>query len=270
MIQDYPASERPVGRLIAQEALAYAASGLLFPLGMRDRPRPTPRRAEQRTVVLVHGYMANKASLMPLAAFLRLRGYKQLLLFNYASSNGVEAGARALKAFLKQNVRGGRIDLIGHSLGGLVSRVYLQHLGGARRVDRCITLGTPHQGTYNAYWVPTRVGRQLRPDSALLARLEATRSEAAAVRFTSVVAGSDPIVIPRVFSGHGAAAAASGSDEIVHVPDLGHLGMLFSPTVFRTVLSGLRAPVAPRTRVSDVAPPPDAAARRSPPRRAAP
>lgn len=268
MIQDYPASERPVGRLIAQEALAYAASGLLFPLGMRDRPRPTPRRAEQRTVVLVHGYMANKASLMPLAAFLRLRGYKQILLFNYASSDGVEAGARALKAFLKQNVRGGRIDLIGHSLGGLVSRVYLQHLGGARRVDRCITLGTPHQGTYNAYWVPTRVGRQLRPDSALLARLEATRSEAAAVRFTSVVAGSDPIVIPRVFGAHGASDAAS--EERVHVPDLGHLGMLFSPTVYRAVLSGLRAPVAPRTRVSDVAPPRDAAARRSLPRRAAP
>jgi pimeloyl-ACP methyl ester carboxylesterase len=235
---------------------------------MRDRPRPTPRRAEQRTVVLVHGYMANKASLMPLAAFLRLRGYKQLLLFNYASSNGVEAGARALKAFLKQNVRGGRIDLIGHSLGGLVSRVYLQHLGGARRVDRCITLGTPHQGTYNAYWVPTRVGRQLRPDSALLARLDATRAEAAAVRFTSVVAGSDPIVIPRVFGGHGASDPAS--EELVHVPDLGHLGMLFSPTVYRAVLSGLRAPVAPRVRVSDVAPPRDAAARRSPTRRAAP
>ena len=168
-------------------------------------------------------------------------------------------------------MRGGRIDLIGHSLGGLVSRVYLQHLGGARRVDRCITLGTPHQGTYNAYWVPTRVGRQLRPDSALLARLEATRSEAAAVRFTSVVAGSDPIVIPRVFGAHGAEAPASGSgsDAVVHVPDLGHLGMLFSPTVYRAVLSGLRAPVAARTRVSDVAPLRGAAARRSPPRRAA-
>lgn len=265
MIQDYPASERPVGRLIAQEALAYAVSGLLFPLGMRDRPRPTPRRADQHTVVLVHGYMANKASLMPLAAFLRLRGYKQVLLFNYASSDGVEAGARALKAFLKQNVRGGRIDLIGHSLGGLVSRVYLQHLGGARRVDRCITLGTPHQGTYNAYWVPTRVGRQLRPDSALLARLEATRSEAAAVRFTSVVAGSDPLVIPRVFGAHGDEAP----EARVHVPDLGHLGMLFSPKVYRAVLSGLRAPVPPRPRVSDAAPPRDAAARPPRPRRGA-
>jgi hypothetical protein len=48
-------------------------------------------------------------------------------------------------------------------LGGLVARVYLQQLGGARRVDHCITLATPHQGTYNSYWVASRVGRDLRP-----------------------------------------------------------------------------------------------------------
>lgn len=234
MLQDYPASERPVGHLIAQEALAYAASGLLYPFGFRDRPRPTARHADQRTIVFVHGYLANKSSFLPLAAWLRLRGHKQALMFNYPSTLGVEAGAILLKRFLKQNVRGGRIDLIAHSLGGLVSRVYLQQLGGARRVDRCITLGTPHQGTYNAYWVPTRVGRDLRPDSGFLARLVATQPNAAQVRFTSIVAGSDPIVVPRIFG-------ATPNDEIVHVPDLGHLGMLFSPTVFRTVTSRLRA-----------------------------
>ena len=212
MIQDYPPSSEPVGRLIAKEVLAYAAQGALFPFGLRGASAPTARLADQRTVVLVHGYMANKASLMPLAAYLRLRGFKQLRL-------------------LKTQVRGGRIDLIGHSLGGLVSRVFLQDLGGARRVDRCITLGTPHQGTYNAYWVPTRVGRDLRPDSALLARLEATRDEAARVRFTSIVAGSDPLVVPRIFGAH---------EDVVHVPDLGHLGLLFSPTVFRAVAERLR------------------------------
>ncbi len=231
MIQDYPPSSEPVGRLIAKEVLAYAAQGALFPFGLRGASAPTARLADQRTVVLVHGYMANKASLMPLAAYLRLRGFKQLRLFNYPSSRGIVAGAIALRNFLKTQVRGGRIDLIGHSLGGLVSRVFLQDLGGARRVDRCITLGTPHQGTYNAYWVPTRVGRDLRPDSALLARLEATRDEAARVRFTSIVAGSDPLVVPRIFGAH---------EDVVHVPDLGHLGLLFSPTVFRAVAERLR------------------------------
>ena len=131
-------------------------------------------------------------------------------------------------------MRGGRIDLVCHSLGGLVARTWLQELGGARRVDRCITLGTPHQGTYNAYWLASRVGRELRPDSELLARLEASRPCAQQVRFTSIVAGSDNIVVPRVFS---------ANDEIVHLPDLGHVGLLFSPRVFRTVGELLRRPV---------------------------
>jgi hypothetical protein len=43
--------------------------------------------------------------------------------------------------------------------------------------------------------------------------------------------GSDNIVIPRVFS----AAEA----DVVHVPDLSHVGLLFSPTVFRAVYQRL-------------------------------
>jgi triacylglycerol esterase/lipase EstA (alpha/beta hydrolase family) len=127
-------------------------------------------------------------------------------------------------------VRGGRIDLVCHSLGGVVARCWLQELGGARRVDRCITLSTPHRGTYGAYWVASRIGRELRPDSLILQRLEASRAGAERVKFTSVVAGSDNIVFPRVFASH---------EELVHVPDVGHVGMLFSPTVLRTVADRL-------------------------------
>jgi hypothetical protein len=64
---------------------------------------------------------------------------------------------------------------------------------------------------------------QLRPDSALVARLSARDRS---VRFLSVVAGSDSLVVPRVFATH---------DEIVRVPDLGHSGLLFSPLVYRIV-----------------------------------
>jgi pimeloyl-ACP methyl ester carboxylesterase len=140
-------------------------------------------------------------------------------------------GARRLKEFLRKHVRGGKIDLVCHSMGGVVSRMYLQELGGHRRVERCITLGTPHRGTYNAYWIPARVGRELRPDSPLIKRLSISRDQSASVRFTSIVAGSDNIVIPRVFS---------ANEETIHVPDLGHLGLMFSPTVFRAVGDALR------------------------------
>ena len=100
----------------------------------------------------------------------------------------------------------------------------MQELGGARRVNRCVTLGTPHFGTYNAYWLASRVGREMRPGSTLLRRLQASQSASGNVRFLSVIGGSDNLVIPRVHARH---------EQEVCVPDLGHMAMLFSPTVWR-------------------------------------
>jgi pimeloyl-ACP methyl ester carboxylesterase len=237
MISDYPASRAPAWRLVASEALAIGALGALLPFGLASSKRATPRRREQRTVVLIHGYLANRSALLPLAAYLRWRGLHNVLSFDYPSSAGVVPGAIALREYLRRHVRGGRIDLVGHSLGGLVARVYLQELGGARRVDRCITLGTPHRGTYNSYWLTSRVGRELRPDSPLLARLAATRRAAERVHFLSIVAGSDNLVVPRVFSAH---------DEEVRIPDLGHVGVLFSPRALRLVGDRLLGAVAQR------------------------
>lgn len=230
MTRDYPPSDRPASVLVAREVAAFAAWSLLRPFGWRPQRKRTPRRQHQRTVVFVHGWGSNRSGFLPLAAYLRAHGIRQMLAFDYQVSGGIEHAARALRDFLRQRVRGGRIDLVCHSLGGLVARVYLQQLGGARRVDRCITLGTPHRGTYNAYWLATRVGRELRPDSAILERLAHTTDQAPSVRYTSIVAGSDNIILPRVFAAW---------DDVVLVPDVGHLGMLFSPTVARAVLNRL-------------------------------
>lgn len=229
-IRDYPPSAAPTWRLVAQEALALLGIGALYPFGLTHSDTRTPRRREQRTVVLVHGYLSNRSALLPLAQYLRFRGLGPVLSFDYASSAGVEPAAVALREYLHRHVRGGRIDLVCHSLGGLVARLYLQELGGARRVDRCVTLGTPHGGTYNAYWLWSRIGRELRPDSALLDRLAASRQAAESVDFLSIVAGSDSLVIPRVFARH---------EREVHVPELGHLAMLFAPGVLSRVADHL-------------------------------
>jgi pimeloyl-ACP methyl ester carboxylesterase len=226
-LRDFPPSDRSPSRIIGGELLAFAASSVLYPFGIRATRARTARRREQRTVVLVHGYLGNRSSFYPLSLYLKARGFGQQLSFGYSGASGVERAALELRDFLGRRVRGGRIDLVCHSLGGVIACMYLQMLGGARRVDRCITLGTPHRGTYNAYWLLSRVGRELRPDSRLLERLESTRGAASAVRFSSIVAGSDNIVIPRVFS--------AMDEDVVQVPDLGHLGLLFSPTVFRAV-----------------------------------
>src|SRR3989442_15928204 len=232
-VQDFPPSARSPWRLIGGELLALVASPLLYPFGLGASRRRTARRAEQRTVVFVHGYLGNRSSFYPLAGFLRMLGTGPLLSFSYSGAHGIEHAAIELRDALRRRVRGGRIGLFCHSLGGLIARTWLQLLGGARRVDRCILLGTPQRGTYNAYWLLSRVGRELRPDSALIERLHATRGAAKSVRFSSIVAGSDNIVIPRVF--------CAADEDFVRVPDLGHMGLLFSPKVFREVLDRLAA-----------------------------
>ena len=47
------------------------------------------------------------------------------------------------------------IDLLGFSMGGVVSRVWLQQLGGASRTRSFISVGTPHCGTFTAQLVPS-------------------------------------------------------------------------------------------------------------------
>ncbi|NUN15451.1 MAG: alpha/beta fold hydrolase [Myxococcales bacterium] len=239
MVEDFPPSQRPAWQVVGTEMLALTASGALFPFGLRKHHVTTPRKRDQRTVVLLHGYMANRSTMLPLATYLRWRGYSQILYFDYASAEGIERNALALKRFLKKNVRGGRVDLVCHSMGGLVARAYLQLLGGNRRVDRCITLSTPHQGTYMSYWIVSRVGKEMRPDSKVMKRLEETRQSAENVRMVSIVAGSDNIVVPRIHSAH---------EEVYVIPDLGHVGVLFSLNSARIVAQQLERAVAPNPK----------------------
>ena len=226
MIPDYAQSEKPAWNLVLHETLACMAAAALYPFGWRRKYAPTPRVREQRTVVLVHGYLCNPSIFLPMAAYMRHRGIGQVLPYGYRSTQGVERGAIGLKRFLREHVRGGEVDLVCHSLGGLVARSYLQELGGARRVQRCVTLGTPHFGTYNAYWLANRVGREMRPNSTLLRRLHESRDASAAVDFLSVVGGADNLVIPRIAARH---------EQEVFVPDMGHIAMMFSPSVWRLV-----------------------------------
>ena len=84
-------------------------------------------------------------------------------------SDGLEKLAEQLKAFVDERIEPEqRFDLVGYSMGGLVSRYYLQRLGGLRRVRRFITLAAPHNGSYMAYLLPNRGGEQMRPGSAFI------------------------------------------------------------------------------------------------------
>ncbi len=86
------------------------------------------------------------------------------------SIGSIKEYAEKLKDFLEKI--DGEVDIIAHSLGGLVSRWYIEERGGDKKVDDLVTIATPHQGTHMAYiGFMTPAGREMIPGSELLCKL---------------------------------------------------------------------------------------------------
>ncbi len=68
---------------------------------------------------------------------------------------------------LRDGAGAGAVDVVAHSMGGLALLHLLLHLD-ASFVRRAVFLGTPHTGTYSAYFAWGSGGREMRPRSAFL------------------------------------------------------------------------------------------------------
>ena len=72
---------------------------------------------------------------------------KDFFEFAYDWRQDIRQSARQLGQFIEKLNARAPIKLIGHSLGTLVSRYYVERLGGKDRVERLILMGGPHLGT---------------------------------------------------------------------------------------------------------------------------
>jgi triacylglycerol lipase len=217
--------------LLGREAAAFARQGQLIVLGPR-RPRVVHAEAD-RVVVFVHGYGAAGAVFEPLRVEVERRLGVPTVDFTYRSISTFGAITRDLAGLLDRLADGRRLDLVGHSLGGLLSRWYVQEMDGARHVDRLVTLATPHAGTASARIAPGPLGGVLLPGSAVVRRLAAGRARASEVAHTALVAGADMMVSPP------ASAAAIDDAEVRWFSELGHNGMLYDRSVHEAVIASL-------------------------------
>ncbi len=88
------------------------------------------------------------------------------------------------------------LDLVGLSMGGLVTRYYLQRLGGINRVQRFIAISSPHSGTWMAYTLWGKGCVQMRPGSAFLEDLNRDATVLKKLNFTSIWTPWDFIIVP--------------------------------------------------------------------------
>jgi pimeloyl-ACP methyl ester carboxylesterase len=200
------------------EALWCSAHLAIYPFGLlRERPEPGDRYAleglgpRQRglavrdieaagtPILLVHGMIDNRAIFAVLKRRLRRLGFGRVLTINYSPvTNDIRQAARDLAAEVEAVVAQTgyeRIHVVGHSLGGLIARYYVQRLGGDERVHTLVTLGSPHSGTLTARLLPMQLCRQLRPGSDLYTEL-AQPAERCRTRFVAYWSDLDQMILP--------------------------------------------------------------------------
>src|SRR5690606_22226968 len=135
-------------------------------------------------VLLVHGYGANKSNWHFLGRHLASAGYDRHHAVNYNPLSGdIPRLAEQLvdrATEFKDHLGVERIHVVGHSLGGVISRYAIQVLG-LEGVDTCVTVASPHGGVRLARYgsqlsslSPLHSGLQLRPDSPVMTLLRAS------------------------------------------------------------------------------------------------
>ena len=183
-----------------------------------------PSAVHPRPVVLVHGTFADMAdSWQALSPLLVNHGYCVFAL-NYGAANGsgavgiygvgdIRQSAAELSAFVNQvlNATGAsKVDLVGHSQGGMMPRYYLKNLGGAAKVGTLVGLAPSNHGTTvnglftlgsyfpgaNSFFGACIACEQQEAGSPFLTELNSGGETVAGVSYTVIESRYDEVVTP--------------------------------------------------------------------------
>lgn len=154
----------------------------------------------QNPVLLVHGIWDKETIFSRLSDYLQNQGWTVHTL-NLKPNTGaapLEVLAQQVADYVERTFNPNQIfDLVGFSMGGLVTRYYVQRLGGVERVQRYITISAPHHGTITAYCLPLPGVMQMRPGSDFLQDLNRDAVEILGrLQFTSIWTPYDLMIVP--------------------------------------------------------------------------
>ncbi len=228
---------------LAEVGLAYRIFGWRQPFRTHAVADVVEAPAGRVGVVLVHGYLCNRAFWQPWQRLLAARGIPCIAVTLEPAWGAIDDCAPDLDAAVRRMTSATQRPpvLIGHSMGGLVIRAWLRSRGvivcegvneaqAARRlqahVAHVITLATPHSGTWIAHFSHSVNSRQMRLDSGWLRELAAHEPQALAARMSCWYSNCDNLVMPAL------AATYPGADNRLIV-DQAHVQMAFTPEVMQ-------------------------------------
>lgn len=209
------------------------------------------------TVLLLHGFFQTRQVWTVMEDRLRADGFGVFSfdlggLFWRLNNRSIGDQARMVGAKLEgisQRYGLRRFHIVGHSMGGLIARHYIQHHGGAARVKSLVTLGTPHQGTPTAAIGIWLMGAgllssnpwEMLPFSPFMRGLNRDVFPAS-IPLTSIFSSAD-LVCPARFS---RLRPRSGEDNLHNRPvkGIGHTALTWDPGVYVLVRQALREAAA--------------------------
>ncbi len=151
-------SSLPVNYDFAQSYLATFGSPTVSPPGANNWSC-APSAAHPYPVVLVHGTLENMDDNWQAASPILANNGYCVFAFNYGGdtpasdfqgTGDIAASAGQLATFVSQVLAAtgaSKVDIVGHSQGGMMPRYYINFLGGAAKVDKLIGLAPSNYGT---------------------------------------------------------------------------------------------------------------------------
>lgn len=186
-------------------------------------------------VLLVHGFVARASHFRGLQHALHARGRATRAVDLGWPLRGVDTYTPNLVQALEAAPR---VDVVAHSMGGIVLRAALRDRPDLRgRVRTVVTLGSPHHGTEAARGLPPGLPRDLAdlaPDSPYLQALPPLADLLPDAARHAVAARYDVVVFPTE------RAFPAGMQSHL-LPHLGHNGLLTEPEVHRLIAALLQA-----------------------------
>ncbi|MGK7957153.1 MAG: esterase/lipase family protein [Crocosphaera sp.] len=191
-------------------------------------------------VLLVYGIYNTSAKFKTMKKYLTHLGWSVHCL-SLKPNNGdahLEYLAEQVNDYIDKNFSSQQpIDLIGFSMGGLVTRYYLQRLAGVEKVQRYINISAPNNGTITAYALPNPGIKQMRPNSQFLQDLnkdlETTLNE---VDVTVIWTPFDLMILP-------ASSSKITIGEEIKLPVLIHAQMVRDHKLLKTISDCLSKPL---------------------------
>jgi pimeloyl-ACP methyl ester carboxylesterase len=185
-------------------------------------------------VLLLHGLFHNRTCWSWLRYCLRRRGMTSVHTLNLPPWFDVETLVERIDQRIDElRFASGadKVHLVGHSMGAMLARHYLQLRGGAAKVASATLLGAPNAGSKLVPFALTPLGELLLPGSEFLERLaEAPLPEGVPLR--NIYSRHDNMVVP-ADNGH-----LEGAENVL-LTGIGHASLLYHPHAFEALYDAL-------------------------------